>query len=247
MDIGPNENPYLNFNDNSNMKNQKDEEAAPIMPLNYNQISYTYKNLSKNEKNYYINKNENDFIPLNKTSDGTNNDIHNDNNNNHISSYKLKNFDENNKQYFNNKENKSNLLSNDKNYNGKEEKIYTNNPDITKDGNNDLSENKNNSNDFQYSKFNLNDLSKIKEKATEMYEKGYIPLFLRMYNNEPAFYYIKLKKNLKHLLEAHLKLIGIYNPEDKYTLINNGNILDQNTPIENLDINILSIINIIKD
>lgn len=242
MNTGPNENPYLNFNDNSNINNHKDEEAAPITPLNKNQINYINNNPSENEKNYYINKYENDFLPLNETLDGTNNDKYYGNNNNHIN-----NFDEDNKQYFNNKENESNFISNNQNYNDKEEKKYTNNPEITKDGNNDLSENNNNINDCQYTKFNLNDLSKIKEKATEMYEKGYMPLFLKMYTNEPAFYYIKVKNTLKHLLETHLKLNGIYNPEDKYTLINNGEILDQNTPIENLDINILSIINIIKD
>ena len=121
-----------------------------------------------------------------------------------------------------------------------EEKKY---PAITKEGNNDsnISENK-----IIINEYIDNDWLELKEKISEMYNKGYLPLFLRLYNLKPTFYYAKFENNLKAILDVHLKLNG-YNPNDKYTLINNGEIIDQNTPIDDLDLKPFSIINIIKE
>ena len=222
------------INNDSNINNQNDEEAAPIMPLNNIQINYINNipiKKEENENNYYVNNDENEFIPLNIYLDEVTNNKPDNNNN--------INNDQNNKQPLNNRQNESNY----KNYNAKKEKMFTNNQEINKEGNNDsiISENKNYLNNFNY-----NDLLELKKKTFQKYEQGYLPLFLRMYNQKPAFYFVKFENNLKSLLKTHLKLNG-YNPEDKYTLINKGKILDQNCPIEDLDIKVLSIINIIKD
>ena len=221
-------NSSLNINNNSNINNENESDAAPIVPLNNNEINSmnnTPSNINVsikkegNENKHYDNKNENYFISSNIFSD------------------------EINKKSSNNKEKEENLSSNNKKYNDIEEKIYTNNPDITKGEDNDyikITENKNSINEYN------DDSLKLKDKVMEMYNKGYLPLFLRMYSQSPTFYYAKFNNNLKTILNAYLKLNG-YNPDDKYTLINDGEILDQNIPIDNLELKPLSIIDIIKD
>ena len=217
-------NSSLNINNNSNINNENESDAAPIVPLNNNEINSMNNtpsniNVSIKKEGNENNKNENYFISSNIFSD------------------------EINKKSSNNKEKEENLSSNNKKYNDIEEKIYTNNPDITKGEDNDyikITENKNNINEYN------DDSLKLKDKVMEMYNKGYLPLFLRMYSQSPTFYYAKFNNNLKTILNAYLKLNG-YNPDDKYTLINDGEILDQNIPIDNLELKPLSIIDIIKD
>ena len=88
-----------------------------------------------------------------------------------------------------------------------------------------------------------NDLLKIKKIATQKYEEGLYSLFVKM-DHKISFYYIRQESTLKSLLFAHLNTINIPYYENKYSMYKKGTKLDQNIPINEMDIPILSVIEI---
>ena len=124
------------------------------------------------------------------------------------------------------------------------------------DDNNKEEENKNKDKDLSESVLlasfqNLNfmdpkDRSIIKNMATQKYNEGYFPLFVKM-DHGFKFYYLNQESSLKSLLVSHLKSLNIPYCEENYSCYNKGNKLNTNIPvgeIENLPI--LSIIEIKK-
>jgi hypothetical protein len=90
------------------------------------------------------------------------------------------------------------------------------------------------------------DIAKIKESVIIKMKEGYTPIFLRFEEQKPSFYYIKPTSNLKSLLKSHLELIGVTDFGDKYTFYNKGIKLDENTSINKLNLNLLSVIDVVK-
>ena len=98
---------------------------------------------------------------------------------------------------------------------------------------------------FQNLNFNdPNSLSIIKQTATQKYNEGYFPLFVKM-NHRITYYYLKQESTLKNLLYAHLNSLKLPCSEEKYLFYNKGKKLNPNIPINDIDsLSILSIIEI---
>ena len=90
------------------------------------------------------------------------------------------------------------------------------------------------------------DIAKIKESVIIKMKEGYIPIFLRFEDQKPNFYYIKPTSNLKSLLKSHLELIGVTDFGENYTFYNNETKLDENISINKLNLNLLSVIDVVK-
>ena len=108
-----------------------------------------------------------------------------------------------------------------------------------------------NNNQIDNKNQNLNDSKEgeektiIKRKIFEKCKEGFFPLFIRMNNQKPFFYYMKLEQKLSTLLKIHLNNIKIDDiNEENYFFYNEGEILNPDVPIQNLGIKILSVIEI---
>ena len=79
------------------------------------------------------------------------------------------------------------------------------------------------------------DLSLIKSEVAKKMNEGYFPLFLKIDNNQPKFFYIKQNSTLKSLVRCYNIMKNIKNIQ--YTLYNKFNeTLDQNIEINSLNI-----------
>ena len=143
-------------------------------------------------------------------------------------------------------ENKDINLPNNANIN-QNNNINNNNITPTFDGNIDNNIGSNHQN-FQYDDDNLGKSVIIKvenlEQSMEFIQKGYIPLFLKLNNCKPLYFFIKEESTLKSLIKAYLE----NNPKAKEGLENdiklyNGNsYLDLNKPIKELKLDLYSTI-----
>ena len=100
-----------------------------------------------------------------------------------------------------------------------------------------------------FQNLNLNseeDLSKIKKGVIEKANEGYLPIFMRLNDDKPIFYYIKGRSNLKTLLKSHFQLIGHTDFGEKYMYYNKGERLDENKPVDELNLGFFSIIDVHK-
>ena len=88
-----------------------------------------------------------------------------------------------------------------------------------------------------------NDLIKFKKMATQKYNDGFYALFVKM-DHKICYYYIKLESNLQSLLLGHLNNLKIPYTKKNYSFYNRGIKLNPNIPINDLDIPILSVIEI---
>ena len=95
---------------------------------------------------------------------------------------------------------------------------------------------------------NNNDKQIFVQNLTNKLEEGFFPLYAKIGDNKPYFYYIKQESTLKSLLSAHLLKSGITLSGEEYSnLFNNRNPLDQNCPINQInDLKIFSVIEIQK-
>ena len=77
-------------------------------------------------------------------------------------------------------------------------------------------------------------------------KEGYIPIFLRFEYQKPNFYYIKPTSNLKSLLKLTFGVNKSYRFWIKFIFYNNGRTLDGNISINKLNLNLLSVIDVVK-
>lgn len=271
--INNNTNSYISFNNNSssndkfytNQPNNDKGDAPPPPFYENNQINSTgkiighnadkYINLNKksdlNQKNTEISKKEaNNIIDPNI---GYNKDLYINKVTQNISTTKGEvnpNFGKGN--MFHISGNYNNIGNNNQidNNIGNNNQMDNNNPIKFGDaGNNSRLDNE--KTDSGKNKQNLDDSledikkSKIKRIINQKIKEGYFPLFIKMDDQKPFFYYMKPDQNLKILLKVHLNNIKIDDlNEENYFFYNNGEVLNPEVPIQNLDIKILSVIEI---
>ena len=171
--------------------------------------------------------------------------------------YNIDNNNENNEKIFTNTGNsiydisKEKKENNDKKENnGKEEKTtVTPSPNGNAD-NKDI--NVANSNEIKKDKIydvlsasrmiNL-DKESIKEELAKKRDEGYFPLFLKIDNDSPKFFFIKFDSTLRCLIKTYKMMKGIDDLKIEYTLYNDKNeLLDQDIEINYLNISPLSVI-----
>ena len=147
-----------------------------------------------------------------------------------------------------------------------------NNPSITNKGNIDINSNEIKKNDEIFKKdidkqnyFDNNDLSmsnsciltysfsnvdlkseEFKRVIDKKINEGYFPLFLKLDNRKPRFFFVKNQITLKTVLNNYLILNRISNTGKKYILYNKDKELDQDIPVIDLNIKKLGMIKNIK-
>ena len=84
--------------------------------------------------------------------------------------------------------------------------------------------------------------NEVKKKIKE----GYFPLFLKLDNRKPKFFFVKNQITLKTVLNNYLILNRISNTGKKYILYNEDKELDQDIPVIDLNIKKLCVIKNIK-
>ena len=85
------------------------------------------------------------------------------------------------------------------------------------------------------------------ENIIKNMEEWFFPLFAKIENMATYFYYIKQERTLRSLLRAHLLNCGITFSGEEYSLYNDGNKLDPDCPINEMnDLKIFSVIEIRK-
>ena len=147
-----------------------------------------------------------------------------------------------------------------------------NNPSITNKGNIDINSNEIKKNDEIFKKdidkqnyFDNNDLSmsnsciltysfsnmdiksvEFQNEVKKKIKEGYFPLFLKLDNRKPKFFFVKNQITLKTVLNNYLILNRISNTGKKYILYNKDKELDQDIPVIDLNIKKLGMIKNIK-
>ena len=127
--------------------------------------------------------------------------------------------------------------------------IHDNNHPLDKDYNNEEENNNSLAKSVLVASLqNLNftdpkDMLIIKQTATQKYNEGYFPLFVKM-NHRITYYYLKQESTLKNLLYAHLNSLKLHCSEEIYSFYNKGKELNPNIPI--IDIDSLPILSIIE-
>lgn len=87
------------------------------------------------------------------------------------------------------------------------------------------------------------DKESLKEEISKKRDEGYFPLFLKIDNNSPKFFFIKFESTLRCLVKTYKMMMGIDNLKLEYTLYNDKNeLLDQDIEINYLNITPLSVI-----
>ena len=233
------ENEYNPFYGKNNLKNINNEEKTNTnKPNNDNNIERNNNDQMDNNADNLANRLNNDnninkYNNNNKMNDNANNlRINNDN---HIDMYnkEQKDINENNNDNLNSGET---IKNNDNNieHNNDEDKLSMS-QSVLWASFRDL--NINNQNDKQI--FIKNFYNKL--------EEGFFPLYAKIENEKSFFYYIKQERTLKSLLTAHLLKCGITFSGEEYSLYNDGNKLDPDCPINEMnDLKIFSVIEIRK-
>ena len=263
-------NPNIEGNNNATYRNnidnnekQKNNMNPKITKGQENEYNPFYGKYNLNNEQINTNKPNNDNNIERDNNNQMDNLSNKPNNDNNIER------DNNNNQLDNNENNKENNSGND---NGNQFDIYKYyQKDINEKNNDNLNFGetvKNNDNNVEHNNDedklsmsqsvlwasfidlnikNNNDKQIIVQNLTNKLEEGFFPLYAKIDDNKPYFYYIKQESTLKSLLSAHLLKSGITLSGEEYNLYNNGNQLDQNCPINQInDLKIFSVIEIRK-
>ena len=217
--------------------NEEDKKQEITNGVNYDnnmggQIQYLEENnkhlfTKTGDYSNYLNKNKNininDEKYLNKQFTNTGKNI-----DNNISASKISNIEES--KCIENPENNKNFFGNFRNVPYNENDLELSQSIFTK----------------SFSDLNLNDpkdIEKFKIETQKKFVEGYFPIFLKLNNDKPKFFYLKFYSTLKHALKCYYLKYGFHNKFDEnITLYNGGNILDQEAQIMNLNIPPLSVI-----
>lgn len=221
------------------------DDAAPVISnKKYQDIhineddNFSMKNYfldRENLKNNYIEK-DNCLINNNENKNILEGDIHNS-----FSIFNPNNMKINNDEEEIQKKNKRNYIK---------EAYYKDelNSNINKENNRCNNEKFENNNKFQtlikaYNKKkgdNSNNLKiimeNLKEEAEKKMKEGYFPLFVKIDNHKPLFFFASKNLPLKKILKKYLTLQGISNNGEEYILYNGNKKIDQNIIIKELNI-----------
>ena len=79
-------------------------------------------------------------------------------------------------------------------------------------------------------------MENLKEEAEKKMKEGYFPLFLKIDNHKPLFFFASKNLTLKKILKKYLTLQGISNNGEEYILYNGNKKIHQNIIIKELNI-----------
>ena len=255
-----------NIDNNINTNNNIDNNINSVNSINKNMNTNKYNNIDNNlsvNQNQYSNKN---FVEGNTTFGNIDN--------NSLSKEDDKKMSLNNPTNFGNadinigKDNRIKETSTEEqftkpsNIDNNASRIGINNPERKNDKEeeaNDIQDDNDNDKDdlsmsqsvllSSFQNLNLNseeDLSKIKKGVIEKANEGYLPIFMRLNDDKPIFYYIKGRSNLKTLLKCHFELKGCTDSGEKYKYYKKGKKLDENISIDQLHLEFFSVIDVYK-
>ena len=233
---------YLESIKNRNMNfggkvivNEEDKKQEITNGINYDnnmggQIQYLEENnkhlfTKTGDYSNYLNKNKNinEKKYLNKQFTNTGKNI-----DNNISASKISNIEES--KCIENPENNKNFFGNFRNVPYNENDLDLSQSILTN----------------SFSDLNLDDpkdREKFKIEIHKKFDEGYFPIFLKLNNDKPKFFYLKFYSTLKHALKCYYLKYGFHTKfNENITLYNGGNILDQEAQIMNLNIPPLSLI-----
>lgn len=128
--------------------------------------------------------------------------------------------------------------------NNLDKKVFTNNYDKCYYDNDDL-EMSQNILFVSQSNLNFKDKNDHEIFMKEVYKKaneGYFPLYLQIDNNKPSFCYVKQDSTLKPALNLYLRKNGITYKDEEYTLYNDGNEININAQLSDLNLKPFSLI-----
>ena len=161
--------------------------------------------------------------------------------------YNIDNNIEENEKIFTNTGNDISYLPKEKKENTvkNEKKTVTPSPDGNKDNkDNNASHSKDNKiyDVLSVSLTNIN-ATLLKEEVAKKRDEGYFPLFLKIDNNKPKFFFIKFDSTLRCLIKTYKMMMGIDDLKIEYNLYNDKNeLLDQDIEINYLNIEPLKVI-----